>query len=77
MEKFVVVQEAKEVDNSSLQEEYERFDWSKSTDYVVDAKEIKLIRDFIEKKMNNSQKIQIVEIIKESPTKYTINKNGY
>ena len=73
----MVVQEAREVDNSGLSDEYEKIDWSKNVDITIDAKEIKVIRDFIEKRMNNSQKIQIVEIIKESASKYTINKNGY
>jgi len=73
----VVVQEAREVDNSGLSDEYEKIDWSKNVDVTIDTKEIKVIRDFIEKRMNNSQKIQIVEIIKESASKYTINKNGY
>ena len=77
MDKFVIVQEAKEVDNSSIQDEFDKIDWIKNNDYIVDTKEIKLIRDFIEKKMNNSQKIQVVEIIKESASKYTTNKNGY
>ena len=77
MDKFVVVQEAREVDNSGLSDEYEKIDWSKNVDVTIDTKEIKVIRDFIEKRMNNSQKIQIVEIIKESASKYTINKNGY
>lgn len=77
MDKFVVVQEAKEVDNSTSSDEYEKFDWNSDQNVVIDAKEIKFIRDFIEKKMNTSQKIQIVEIVKESAAKYTINKNGY
>jgi len=77
MDKFVVVQEAREVDNSDLSDENEKIDWNCNKNYVVDAKEIKMIRDFIENRMNNSQKIQVVEIIKQSNAKYTINKNGY
>lgn len=77
MDKFVVVQEAREVDNSDLSDENEKIDWNCNKNYIVDAKEIKMIRDFIENRMNNSQKIQVVEIIKQSNAKYTINKNGY
>jgi len=65
------------VDNSDLSDENEKIDWNCNKNYVVDAKEIKMIRDFIENRMNNSQKIQVVEIIKQSNAKYTINKNGY
>ena len=43
----------------------------------IDSKEMKVIRDFIEKKMNTSQKMQIIDIIKSSVSKYTLNKNGY
>jgi len=43
----------------------------------ISIKEIKLIRDFIEKKISNSQKSQIIDIIKNSNLKYTMNKNGY
>jgi len=47
MDKFVIVQEANEVDNSSIQDEFDKIDWIKNNDYIVDTKEIKLIRDFI------------------------------
>ena len=75
MDKFVVVQDSIENDNG-LEEDDERIEWS-GQNVAVDSREIKIIRDFIEKRMNNSQKIQIVEIIKESNARYTINKNGY
>ena len=75
MDKFVVVHDSIENDNG-LEEDDERIEWS-GQNVAVDSREIKIIRDFIEKRMNNSQKIQIVEIIKESNARYTINKNGY
>jgi len=76
MDKFVVVHDSIEIEDIGINEELD-INWRENTNYVIDAKEIKIIRDFIEKKMNTSQKIQIVEIIKESNTKYTQNKNGY
>ena len=39
--------------------------------------ELELLRDYIEKKMSNNQKMQIMNILKEGNTKYTKNKNGY
>lgn len=48
-----------------------------SSNPLISIKEIKLIRDFIEKKISNSQKYQIIDIIKNSNLKYTMNKNGY
>lgn len=39
--------------------------------------ELELLRDYIEKKMSNNQKLQIMNILKEGSTKYTKNKNGY
>ena len=39
--------------------------------------ELELLRDYIEKKMSNNQKLQIMNILKEGNTKYTKNKNGY
>jgi len=39
--------------------------------------ELELLRDYIEKKMSNNQKLQIINILKEGNTKYTKNKNGY
>ena len=41
------------------------------------VKDIRVMKEFIEKKMNNSQKIQIIDIIKKNNLKYTLNKNGY
>ena len=41
----MVVQEAREVDNSGLSDEYEKIDWSKNVDITIDAKEIKVIRE--------------------------------
>jgi len=76
MDKFVVVHDSIEIEDIGINEELD-INWRENTNYVIDSKEIKIIRDFIEKKMNTSQKIQIVEIIKESNTKYTQNKNGY
>ena len=43
----------------------------------ISVKDIRLIKEFIEKKMNNSQKIQIIDIIKNNNLRYTLNKNGY
>ena len=78
MDKFVVVKEAKNIDNNESTEENDLEDWVPDRNIPVDPKEIKMIRDFIEKKMNNTQKVQIVDMIKSSNyTKYTINKNGY
>jgi len=48
-----------------------------SSNIQIDSREIKSIRDFIEKKMNISQKNQVIEIIKNSQAKFTMNKNGY
>jgi len=76
MDKFVVVHDSIEIEDIGINEELD-INWRENTNYVIDAKEIKIIRDIIKKKMNTSQKIQIVEIIKESNTKYTQNKNGY
>jgi hypothetical protein len=39
--------------------------------------ELELLRDYIEKRMSNNQKMQIMNILKEGNTKYTKNKNGY
>ena len=41
------------------------------------VKDIRIMKEFIEKKMNNSQKIQIIDIIKNNNLRYTLNKNGY
>lgn len=41
------------------------------------VRDIRVMKEFIEKKMNNSQKIQIIDIIKKNNLKYTLNKNGY
>ena len=43
----------------------------------ISVKDIRIMKEFIEKKMNNSQKIQIIDIIKKNNLKYTLNKNGY
>ena len=43
----------------------------------ISVKDIRLMKEFIEKKMNNSQKIQIIDIIKNNNLRYTLNKNGY
>ena len=76
MDKFVIIRRGDESD-SDFDENTNELNHIDNSDIQIDKKEIKIIRDFIEKKMNNSQKIQIVDIIKESCTKYTINKNGY
>jgi hypothetical protein len=39
--------------------------------------ELELLRDYIEKKMSNNQKLQIMNILKEGNIKHTKNKNGY
>jgi len=75
MDKFVTIQEVN-IDNKHDNENIDLLS-NYDKDIIVDTKEIKMIREFIEKKMNNTQKIQIVEIIKESNSKYTMNKNGY
>jgi hypothetical protein len=43
----------------------------------ISIKDIRIMKEFIEKKMNNSQKIQIIDIIKNNNLRYTLNKNGY
>lgn len=43
----------------------------------ISVKDIRIMKEFIEKKMNNSQKIQIIDIIKNNNLRYTLNKNGY
>jgi len=74
MDKFITKHS---VENSKI-EEISFFDLkSINNDLKIDKKEIKMIREFIEKRMNNSQKVQIVDIIKKSSAKYTLNKNGY
>ena len=39
--------------------------------------ELELLRDYIEKRMSNNQKMQIMNILKEGNIKHTKNKNGY
>ncbi len=46
-------------------------------DDQISVKDIRIMKEFIEKKMNNSQKIQIINIIKNNNLRYTLNKNGY
>jgi hypothetical protein len=67
MDKFVVKLDS--------QEEVEEDDF----DNIDNKKmmELELLRDYIEKKMSNNQKLQIMNILKEGNTKYTKNKNGY
>ena len=67
MDKFVVKLES--------QEEVEEDE----NDSIENKKmmELELLRDYIEKKMSNNQKLQIMNILKEGNTKYTKNKNGY
>jgi hypothetical protein len=43
----------------------------------ISVKDIRTMKEFIEKKMNNSQKIQVIDIIKSNNLRYTLNKNGY
>ena len=67
MDKFVVKLESKK----ELEEDDE---------YNMENKkmmELELLRDYIEKKMSNNQKLQIMNILKEGNTKHTKNKNGY
>ena len=51
--------------------------YKKNTIYVfkmenpISVKDIRIMKEFIEKKMNNSQKIQIIDIIKKNNLKYT------
>ena len=66
MEKFVVVTQNEEIKSA----EEEIVD-------EIDGSEMKILRDFIEKRLSNDQKKQIVEIITKSNAKYTKNKNGY
>ena len=67
MDKFVIKLDAKEEieedDNESIENKK--------------MIELELLRDYIEKKMSNNQKLQIINILKEGNTKYTKNKNGY
>jgi hypothetical protein len=67
MDKFVVKLDSREV----IEEDEE--------DNMENKKmmELELLRDYIEKKMSNNQKLQIMNILKEGNTKYTKNKNGY
>jgi hypothetical protein len=67
MDKFVVKLDSREV----IEEDEE--------DNMENKKmmELELLRDYIEKKMSNNQKLQIMNILKEGSTKYTKNKNGY
>ena len=43
----------------------------------ITRNDIKSLRDYIEKKMNMSQKMQIIDIVVKNDEKYTKNKNGY
>lgn len=67
MDKFVVKLDTQEV----IEEDEE--------DNIESKKmmELELLRNYIEKKMSNNQKLQIMNILKEGNTKYTKNKNGY
>jgi hypothetical protein len=67
MDKFVVKLDSREV----IEEDEE--------DNMENKKmmELELLRDYIEKKMSNNQKLQIMNILKDGNTKYTKNKNGY
>lgn len=67
MDKFVIKLDAKE----EIEEDED--------DNIENKKmiELELLRDYIEKKMSNNQKLQIINILKEGNTKYTKNKNGY
>jgi hypothetical protein len=67
MDKFVIKLDAKE---DIEEDRNEKIDNKKMM-------EIELLRDYIEKKMSNNQKLQIINILKEGNTKYTKNKNGY
>ena len=67
MDKFVVKLDAKE---EIEDDENDNMDNKKMM-------ELELLRDYIEKKMSNNQKLQIINILKEGNTKYTKNKNGY
>jgi hypothetical protein len=67
MDKFVVKLDAqKEIE----EDEYDNIENKKMI-------ELELLRNYIEKKMSNNQKLQIMNILKEGNTKYTKNKNGY
>lgn len=43
----------------------------------LEKKDIRILRDYIEKKMNMSQKMQIIDIVVKNDERYTKNKNGY
>jgi len=67
MEKFVIKKDRKDIKEEKDDDDYDN----------NKMLEIKLLRDYIEKKMSINQKLQIINIIKEGNTKYTKNKNGY
>lgn len=79
MDKFVVVSEAKSENHfdDNLDEEIRKLNLDSVDDLDMEIMEIKILRDFIEKKMNQSQKMQVIELIKKGNEKYTRNKNGY
>ena len=67
MDKFVIKLDA-----------YEEIEDDKNDNYENKKMiELELLRNYIEKKMSNNQKLQIINILKEGNTKYTKNKNGY
>ena len=71
MDKFLVVTHKEEEENEEKVEEVGE------PEKEMDGGEIKILRDFIEKKLSVNQKMQVVEIIRKSAAKYTKNKNGY
>jgi len=73
MDKFVVVSKGQEVVKNEVDIE-DRFE---EVSEELTRKDIKSLRDYIEKGMNLSQKMQIIEIIMNEKERYTKNKNGY
>lgn len=71
MDKFVVVSQVNEkIKNDEVEEDT-------AIGEELEKKDIRILRDYIEKKMNMSQKMQIIDIVVKNDERYTKNKNGY
>jgi len=75
MDKFVVVSKVSDVVKNEVVGEIE--DRLDDVGEELTRRDIKSLRDYIEKGMNMSQKMQIIDIIVSERERYTKNKNGY
>lgn len=61
----------------SVEEELGRMSINDIEEIEMDITDVKILRDYIEKKMNMNQKLQVIDMIKKANAKYSKNKNGY